>query len=299
MKKILLGSILVSAVLMADVSTFTPYFGTINYDNSNDKSLKDDAKFGGFYASSGNLDHLWEFSYTYLKIKYKDALNINDLKQNDATVIYGSYYENFMYKLGFHYIDNNEDESFRDLGSGYVGIVGIAGYNWFDKNKLTYGLDTYFSFYRHAHNETSLLNTQHINVSQFTPYITYTNVISLKSSNTFTLKANIISASDYLDSSYFSYEISDTFVYNKFYTTVKYSGGKMKSGVTDGGFTVFNTKDLMKDSYSAKIGYYFKPNLSVDISYTVNHYEEYNADTLQLLPEGRRSIALITVNYTF
>ena len=299
MKTLLFGSILLSATLIADVNTVTPYLGSISYDNSSAKSLKDDAKFAGFYSSSGNLDHLWEFSYNYLDISYKDTLNIDNLKQHDLTLIYNAYQERYMYKIGGHYISNNEDISFRDLGSGFVGIVGVAGYTWFEKNKLTYGLDAYFSFYKDAHNDLNLLNTQNVNVAQATPYLSYNSIVSTESSNTIMLKANIISASDYIDSNYFSFEISDTFFYNKFYATLKYIGGKMKSAVTDSGFIVFNTKDLMKDSYGAKLGYTFQPNISADISYTINNYEEYNAATLQLLPEGSRSIAVFSFNYTF
>ena len=76
-------------------------------------------------------------------------------------------------------------------------------------------------------------------------------------------------------------------------------GGDMKSGVRDNGFSVYNTKDLYHRSYQAKLGYYFTPKLNISINYTANDYEEYNAATLQLLPEGRNSIVYAAVSYTF
>jgi len=299
MKKLLIGSLLTSGLLLANVTTVLPYAGHISYDDSQTKSLKNSANFEGIYATTGNLDYLLEFAYNYIDIEYKNNLNIDNLKQHDLTLVYSKYYASYMFKAGIHYIDNNEKETFRDLGDGYTVIAGLAGYTWFDKNKFTYGTDVYYSSYNKAHDDTTALTTKNVNVLQFTPYVSYSNVISQTVRNDLTVKANLIFANDYKDSDYYSFEISDTLVYDKFYATVSYLFGNMKSGIRNAGFTVFNTKDLYKNSFDVKLGYYFTPNLSLSLDYTVNRYEEYNAATLQLLPQGRSDVTYISLSYSF
>lgn len=298
MKKLIFTSLVIASAAMADVKTVTPYAGTIEYDSSSTSSLKDNAKFAGLYTSVGNLDYLFELAYSYTDINYKSATQEN-LKQHDITMKYGKYYKNFDWHVGLHYINNNEKNSFKDLGDGYVGIVGLDGYKWFGYNKLTYGADIYYSLYADAHNDTSLTSTTNVSIIQFSPKLMYSKVINVNTKNTILLKANFIKANDYKDSSYTSYEISDTLGYKKFFTTLKYNGGEMRSGVKDGGFTVYNTKDLLKSAYSVKIGYYFTPKLEIDASYTYNNYEEYDAANLKLLPKGHSSIAAVSMSYSY
>ena len=298
MKKIILAGLLTTSAVMADVKTVTPYVGAINYDSSSAKSLKDTAKFAGLYTSVGNLNYLLEFAYGYTKINYKDG-TITDLKQHDITLKYGKFYKNYAWNAGLHYVNNNEKGAIKDLGDGYIAIAGVEGYKWFGYNKLTYGVDAYYSYYTDAFTETSLVATTNVGVLQISPKITYSKAININTRNTISLIANFINANDYKDSSYSSFEISDTLGYKKFYATLKYNGGEMRSGVKDGGFTVYNTKDLLKSAYTAKLGYYFTPKLEADVSYTRNNYQEYDAANLVLLPEGTSSIAVISMSYSY
>jgi|FLOH01.1.fsa_nt_gi hypothetical protein len=298
MKKLILASLVMASAVMADVTTVTPYAGMIGYDSSTASSLKDDAKFTGLYTSVGNLSYLFELAYGYTDINYKSATQEN-LKQHDITMKYGKYYEHFTWNAGLHYINNNEKNTFKDLSDGYIAIIGVDGYTWFGYNKLTYGVDMYYSLYTDAHNDTSLASTTKVDVIQFSPKLMHSKMINANTKNTIVLKANFIKANDYKDSSYTSYEISDTLGYKSFFTTLTYNGGKMRSGVKDGGFTVYNTKDLLRNAYSAKLGYYFTPKLEADVSYTKNNYEEYDAATLNLLPEGSSDIAVISMSYSF
>lgn len=196
-------------------------------------------------------------------------------------------------------MNNNEKGAIKDLGDGYIAIAGVEGYKWFGYNKLTYGVDAYYSYYTDAFTETSLVATTNVGVLQISPKITYSKAININTRNTISLIANFINANDYKDSSYSSFEISDTLGYKKFYATLKYNGGEMRSGVKDGGFTVYNTKDLLKSAYTAKLGYYFTPKLEADVSYTRNNYQEYDAANLVLLPEGTSSIAVISMSYSY
>ena len=298
MKKLILAGLLTTTAMMADVKTVTPYVGAINYDSSSAKSLKDSAKFAGLYTSVGDLNYLFEFAYGYTNINYKSGA-IENLKQHDLTLKYSKFYKSFAWHAGLHYVNNNEKGAIKDLGDGYVAIAGVEGYKWFGYNKLTYGVDTYYSYYTDAFTDTSLAATTSVGVLQISPKISHSKAININTRNTIAVTANFIKAGDYQDSSYTSYEISDTLGYKKFYATLKYNGGKMRSGVKDAGFTVYNTKDLLRSAYTAKLGYYFTPKLEADISYTKNNYEEYDAANLALLPEGSNSIAVISMSYSY
>jgi len=291
----LLGS---GVLIAADVSTVIPYAGILSYDSDGAKSLKDDAKIGGFYSSVGNLDYLLEFAYGYTDITYKDK-TVENIKQHDITVKYAKYYQNYTWNAGLHYINNNEKDTLKDLGNGYIAIAGLDGYKWFGYNKLTYGVSMYYAYYNAAYNDTSLVSTKNIKVLQISPKIIYSKMINFNTRNTISLMANFIKANDYQDSDYNSYEISDTIGYKSFYATFKYNGGEMRSGVKDGGFTVFNNKDLFKRAYSAKFGYYFTPTLEADISYTKNNYQEYDSENLRLLPEGSNRVIVFSMHYSY
>ena len=298
MKKLILSMIAISALASADVKTVLPYYGTINYDNSSNKSLKDSSKFGGFYTSIGNLGYLFELGYNYLDTKYKDP-KISNLKQHDLTMMYSKYYPTYMIKSGFHYINNNEKTAFRDLGNGIVGILGVSRYTFKPKSKTTYGLDLYYSHYGSAHNDRTLAEIKTINIAQFTPYLTYGETISSSMSNVFTFKTNFIYSHSYKDTSYVSYEFSDTLIENKAYLTLSYLGGDFRSGVKDNGFSVYNTKDLYSRSYQAKLGYHFSKKLDASVTYTSNLYKEYDAKTLKLMPRGRNNMIFASMSYTF
>lgn len=298
-KKIVIISLVSFNCLSADVLGLMPYIGTIKYDNSSSKSLKNDASFLGLEASVGDKEYLLEAAYRYTNISYKDSLNIQDLKQHDLTMIYHAKYSSYALKVGAHYINNNEATSFKDLGSGYIGIAGLEGYNFFDEDKFTYGVDAYYSVYPYAHDDTTSSYTQLIDIVQFTPYVEYSMVVNPSVRNDLSLKLNAIASTQYKDPGYLSFELSNTFVYENFFAVVKIFAGEMKSGVVDGGLQVINTKDLYTSSYSAKVGLYLAPTLALDASYTMNDYQEYNANTLTLAPEGHNSVAIVSLSYSY
>ena len=299
MKKIVISSLLLINSLLAEIVMVSPYMGAVQYDNALSKSLKNKATIGGFDVTVGSEDYLLQSSYRYSSTSYKDSLKLADLVQNDFSFIYNTYNKAYMLKVGAHYLSNNESAAYKDLGSGIVGIVGIARYNWLEKDKLTYGIDAYYSIYLSGHDDTTNITTQVVDIMQFTPYISYSNVISNTTRNDIELKINLIAATLYKDKGYISYELSDTYVYKSFFTTLKYIGGEMKSGVVDGGLRVLNTKDLYCNSYNIKVGYYILKNLAVDASFGLNDYKEYDAKNLVLLPSGLNTVGYISLSCTF
>ena len=291
MKRIMLSFFSVFSLGFSDVVTVLPFVSYIDYDKSSSKSIKDSSSYGGIYANIGNLNYLLEFSYTYLDTKFKDT-NINNLKQNDLTAVYGKYFKNFMFKFGIHYISNNEDKAYIDLGGGYIGIAGVAGYHWFLYDKLTYGVDGYYSNYADGNNTTTI-TADGVTLYQVSPYISYSKAININTRDTLSVKLNYISTQDYNTKSYTSYEIFNTFLYKKFYNTIRYMGGKAKSAVFGGGFIVFNSKDLITQAIDVTLGYYFKPQLTLDFTYSSLKYDEYFA----LLKDSKRDTYTITFGY--
>jgi len=292
MKKIILGSLLIASSMFAEVITVLPYAGQIDYDNSNTKSVKDKGTLLGFHASVGTLKYLLEADYSHISTEYKDS-TLDDLSQDDITVAYSKYYDNFMFRIGDHYINTNDTQ----LGDGNVIIASLGGYNWDGYDKYSYGIEGYYSLYSDGHDESYTKTT--INILQFTPYVSFYKYFNKNMTNTIVLKMNYEIAPDYVEDTYTSYEISDTFGYKKIFTTLKYYNGEMRSGIKDGGFTVFNTLDLLNDGFNIKIGYYLTPNATLSISYGENNYEEFDEATTSMLDEGTNSVTVATFSYTY
>jgi len=299
LKKIILIGLLSHSCLLADEVSVTPYMGKIKYDNALSKSLKDDASFLGLDTSISDNNYVLDIAYHYININYKKSLSLGDIRQHNLSMIYTSKYSDYALKVGVHYLNSNEPESFRDLGTGYVGIAGIEGYSFFDEDRFTYGTDAYYSVYPSAHSDLTTAATLLIDVVQFTPYLEYSAVLSQSLRNDLSVKLNAVLSTQYKDPAYLSFEVSDTFVYRNFYTIVKVFGGEIKSGVLKGGLEVMNTKDLYTSSYEGQMGYYLSPTLALDISYTMNNYQEYNAGTLTLSPKGYNSIGRVSLSYSY
>jgi hypothetical protein len=222
------------------------------------------------YISRGNLNYLLELDYSKTDIKYKDSVIKSNLKQDDITLVYGKYFSKYMFKVGMHHINTTDT----DLGDGDTIIFTIGGYKWKGYDKHSYGIENYYTKFKDGHDENFIAKS--INVIQFTPYYSFSKAININTRNNIDFKINYIKADDYNTKSYTSYEISDTLYYKKFFTTIKAYGGKMKTGVKDNGFTVYNSKDELKDGYNIKIGYNFKPNLLISSSYGVNNFTEFS-----------------------
>jgi len=285
--KLVLGSMIAASSLFAEVVTILPYVANIDYTNNPTESAKKDGTISGIYYSYGNLSYLFEMDYGYTKIKYKNPLT-SDLKQDDFTIAYSGYFPAWMYKIGLHNVNTTD----KDLGDGNVLITALGGYQSYGYDKLSYGLEGYASRYKDGHDEYGV--KKKINIYQATPYIGFSKAIDTNTRNNTKLKVNYIRCSDYKKKTYTSYEFEDTISYKSFYATIKAYGGKMKSGVKDGGHTVYNTKDLMKDGYSLKLGYQIDKNLGISASYAKNNFVEYG-----MTEEASNDIAVAAFSYSY
>lgn len=285
--KLLLGAALMTSTLLADVTTILPYVATIKYSNDSAKSIKDSGTVGGVYFSHGNLDYLVELDYAKTDIKYKDGLYDN-LKQDDITAAYSRYFESFFVKLGLHHTSTTDPT----LGNGDTLIATLGGYTWDNADKYSYTIESYYSRYKNGFDELNV--AKKITLFQLTPSVTVSKAIDINTRNNFTVKLNFITTNDYIQDSYFSYEVQDTLYYKSFFVNAKVYGGEMKTGIKDGGNTVYNTKDLLKNGYGLKLGYYITPSMILSAGYERNNYREYESTK-----DGSFDVGLLTFTYTF
>jgi len=299
MKKIILTLSFLLVSLQGEEIRVTPSLYSILYDDALENSLKKSTDISKIDFLISDSAYSVEVDYGYKNVKYKDLSLLTDYIQHDFTLKYSNYFDNKIATLGVHVIKNNEQYIYRDLGSGIVGILSLSSYNNFERDKLLYGLDAYYSLYFNAHDDKYISATQLIDVIQFSPFIKYKNVFSSTTRNDVSFKLNMIAATQYSDQAYLSLEFSDTFVYRGFYTTLSFTGGEMRSGVTDGGNIVYNNKDMLNSTYEVEMGYYFTKSFVLNASYSLNDYKEYNPQTLQLLPSSYNSVSMVSLSCSF
>ena len=282
--KLILGSLLLTTSLFADKTTVVPYAINVNY---NANSQKDSGNIAGIYLSGVNSKYAFELDVAKTDIKYKNSSTSN-LKQYDYTMACTKYFPGYFVKAGLHHINTTDT----DLGDGNVAIIAIGGYQWKGYDKYSYGIEGFYSIYKDGHDDND--NITKITVSQISPNFTLSKAININTRNNTTFKINYVRANNYKTKNYTSFELANTLYYKKFFTTLKGYTGKMKTGVKDGGNTVYNSKDLLKNGYSCKVGYFVKPNLTVSASYGINTFEEAGTSG-----NSKTNVAVASLSYTF
>ena len=268
-----------------ELTTIIPYAVYINYG---DKSAKKDGKIYGLYANIGTLDYLVELNYIKLNFTYKDDTT-SDLKQDEVTMIYHKYWDSYSLKIGAN-INSTTDE---DLQNGMTLILGASQWQWYGYDKLTYGMDYYNSYYGDG-KDLDYISAK-VSVHQFTPYVNYSQVINNSSRNIISFNANFEKIDAYTDEKYYeSYELRDTVYYNNAYLELGLLVGEMRTGVIDGGMIIYNSKDLLTNSYSAKFGYYLNPQTNLNLSYRNTTYDEYDEDE-----DTKRDVISAMISYKF
>ena len=294
MKKIVLIISLTMSLLHSEVIKVVPFAGAISYSDDSEKSIKESSSLVGLYTNSGTLDYLLEFSYSHLDTTYRSDENLSNLQQHDISLIYGKYFQDYMFRVGVHYTQTNDTI----LGNGIIAVLGIGSYKNIVYDRLTYGVEGYFSIYENRINENSSRSSSNLlGIFQLTPYFTYFKSISTTMSNQISLKGNFQVADSYAQKEYLSYELRDTFYYKSLFLELYFYGGEMKSGVKDTGLSVYNSLDLIKSGYSAKVGYYINTDLITTFSYGVNSYKEYRITHYGNKAEN--SVAVATLSYRF
>jgi hypothetical protein len=114
----------------------TPYVGYIDYHNS---TVKKQAYTSGVYGFAGlGPEHLVEGEADYIN---REDRYIPDLRQWDYTLVYSNFsIPGWKFRLGGHYIDNNDPPS----DGAWVTITGA---HYYVPGKWDAGLDAYYSRY--------------------------------------------------------------------------------------------------------------------------------------------------------
>jgi len=206
----------------------------------------------------------------------------------DLTLVYSFYKPKYMYKFGGHYIDTTD----KDLGDGFVGILGLGGYKSVAYNKHFYGADLYLSHYKDAKDKDG--RKKGLSAIQLSPYYTYSKALGKYSRNNITLRLNYMHTSFYDKKNFYSIEAEDTFYYKKFSLKIFAYKGNMKSAVKDGGHSVQNNQDVMKYGYGAKGTYSPTTKLSIGVGASRNHFRENRQ-----IVDTKNTIGLTSVSYTY
>jgi len=248
--------------LYAEVSTIAPFSVLVEPDN---KSFKDSGTVNGIYLSTGTLVYLNEFSYSHADLRYKQGTT--NLEQDDFYFSYSRYFLGYSYKLALHTITTSDT----NLQNGSTFIVGYKRWKYFNISKLTYGIDFYHSFYTNGSDLNEVKKA--ISLNQLTGYISYFKPFQIFS-NFLSLKLNYEDATTY-DQSYFSFALKDIIYFKKVALEFGYFGGKMQTGIMDGGATVYNSKDLLQQKVQAKITYTVIPSVKINTAYSSTLLDEY------------------------
>lgn len=267
----------------AEVNTILPYSGLLDYG---DESEKKNGQINGLYFSGGNLSYLFEADYSQTEIAYKKNSNIEDLMQSNLVIAYSFYFEKYTAKGGIHNIDTSD----KDLGDGIMIMGGVGRYSYSLSVQKSFGVDGYYTFYE---GESSKRSNDNTHVFQITPYFTYSKAFDLYKKNIFSIKANYQFIPKYDEKEHISFELSDTLYYNKSYCSAGFFEGSLNSGVRDGGFTVYNSKDKINSIYSIKAGYYFTPAVDASLKYAVTNMLESGTN------EATNNAIVATFSYVF
>lgn len=291
--KYILWLLVLSNILFAEIMTLSRYDERIHYYKNSAYSMIEGANIGGIYISYGDIDYLLEVDISHTHVDFKQNY-INDFNQNDYTALFSRYYPEFMYKFGVHFIDTDD----LNLGNGMVIVGSLSTY---DKNQYAkVGIDTYWSHYKEGYTYKGIKDT--IDIYQMSPYMSYTNIFSNNFSNNIKSTLTYINSAVYAQEDYISYAIEDTLFFNMFQLKGKAYMGEMKSAVTDGGLTVYNTKDLMKHGYGVALGYNLTKEFKINISYDVHTFEIpelYKINNLEINKDVMNNVGILSFSYSY
>ncbi len=256
--------VLLQSSLFAEVSVISP--STI-YVKSDKKSFKESGTINSIYMSSGTLSYLIEFAYAHTDIRYKGSTQ--NLMQDEITMLYSRFFIDHFYKIGFH--TNTTTDTNLQNGTTFIG--GYTRWNWFERDKLSYGVEIYDSYYT---NGTDLEeHSSSINITQLTTHIGYFSPFTYLS-NFISLQFHYENAYSY-DKNLFAYEIKNIIYYKTFTFELDYLGGELQTGVLAGGFSVYNSKDIIQRKFASKIGYQVSSNINLKFSYSSSIIDEYKS----------------------
>lgn len=229
--------------------TTAAYYIPSTYTNS----AKANTNVGGFYGFFGQAQHALEIEFDQITLASTGAA-----VQHNYLGIYTYYMPTSAYKIGYLRINTPTD---------FANIVLVGGkwdtYNSYGYKDWSAGLDVYTSFY-------NLPTGQPLLIQGVPSYTKYFQAFGLPGSFEFNPKLNI------------EYNLGQRRFYNnaelamKYYMNpawtfgVRYWTGESVYGVSNGGFVVNNSDDVVKQGYAINATYAITPQLSMVLSYQSN-----------------------------
>ena len=301
--KIILYILICATFAQAEVTTILPFKASLKYG---DKSTKEKGIINGFYISNGTLNYLTEFAYSHTDIEHKNTAT-NNLVQDEVTMVYTKFNPNYSLKIGLH--TNSTTDV--DLQNGNTLILGTTIWKWFGYDKLTFGLDYYTTYYVNGKDLNGTATP--IRVHQVSPSLTYFKNIGTFN-NTLSIKGNFTKVEGYIIDkttetttnetkedefeALNSVEVKNTFAYKSLYLELGYFSGKLRTGIRDAGMTVYNSKDIIKQSASAKIGFNIAGTLNTSVGYTATTFDEYGG-ILDNTKDVTNKAMVATISYSY
>ena len=265
-------------------------YGTcLNYSGSD---LKDEGYAGTAYILVGDgKNHALSAGYSYTKIKYKNA---PDLNQQDFTISYSNtnqLLKNHTFTFGLHYIDSDDELTDRGLSFFFDGTYSSYQkaypylFNW------SSGIGVYYTRYP---------NTIDFYTFQVTPHGTFRLFSSPRKGALYLdLIGYGIHVSDREEvgigkSNYYSIEGALRYYYGPYDLKVGGWLGEQVFAVKSSGFVVYNLSEKYKGGATLEAGYTFKSGLRFSLNYTYNRYKELSSDN-----DVNQSVVTVSLGYKF
>ena len=252
-----------------------------------DSIAKKDGYFLGSYIYFGyGLNHLLEAEVDYTRINFKNG---NKFNQTDFSTSYTNFYKYNKFRIGAHFIKNNENTL---ISQRYTdnGTILFLGYSRFKPYQWELGGEIYASYYPNYK-----LNSKTLKVFQLNGIFTYGKGNYYKTGRTYiTLKPYFI----YLPESptkrenYISLEGSFSYYIGKWIVSGIGYIGKTIFSVKNNGFLVYNVAEERLYGLGGSIKYIFNKNASVYISIFSEAFKDE-------LSDNKASLTTITLGAGF
>ena len=232
--------------------------------------VKDKGYYIGTYIYYGyGLNHLFEGAVDYTYIKFKSGFNY---RQTDFTFSYTNFsVKNYKFRIGGHFIKNNEDDLFANLNTdnGITGFLGVYQYKLYSWEVGLEGYTTYYKNYK--------VNNKGLLVYQGNMILSYGFGNFYKTGRAYlTLKPYILTFSDSPTNKDTYYSLDASITYYKGWWALSAFGyyGDIVFPVKNGGFLVYNTAEERNYGYGASIKYIFNPKASVSMAVNKEKFKD-------------------------
>ena len=242
----------------------TTYYPFLTYSTFNN-SFKTKDMGVGIYGDFTSQKQNYKVGLEYKESSYEEGKFDNF--QLDTTLGYERFFSNnILFDAALHI-------TLSDLYQADLNQVYYLGIGYIKKQRLSFGLDNYYSIY----NNYSLAKS----VIQFSPYCSYFYPLSHGKYGkiSFKLNYNFISSSKTnvpIDSSYHSGELALSYFKRAYEINFSYFFGKSINLVKDKAFSVYNNNEIHKNSYNLSFAYMLKPAKTIRFSYLYKCFDEYD-----------------------